>query len=49
MANAATDQLAAAKSIVQMGSAGKNAFITLPITVATSNCGTTMKMLNSPM
>ena len=49
MAIAATIHAAAANSIVHTGSPGKNAFISDPIAVATSSCGTTMKMLNNPM
>ena len=40
---------AAAKAMVQIGSPGNKPFMIEPITVATSNWGTTMKMLNSPM
>lgn len=45
MASAATSQLAAANSIIQIGSPGNSAFMIVPIAVATSSCGTTMKTL----
>ena len=48
-AAAANSSVTAANAMVQIGSPGKKAFMMEPITVATSNCGSTTKMLNNPI
>lgn len=48
-AMAARISVPAAKAMVQIGSPGKKAFMIDPITIATSNCSTRTKMLNSPI
>ena len=48
-APAAIRSVKAANAIVQIGAPGKNAFMIEPMTVATSNCGNTTKILNRPL